>query len=36
MGHYAVREFAESDPELAAALMAAQAIATRMGKGLKP
>ncbi|TWB25597.1 hypothetical protein FBZ91_1522 [Nitrospirillum viridazoti] len=36
VGHYAVREFAESDPELAEALMAAQAIATRMGRGLKP
>lgn len=35
VGHYAVREFEENDPELAAALKAAQAIAFKMAKGLK-
>jgi len=35
IGHYAVREFEESDPELAEALMAAQSIASKMAKGLK-
>jgi len=35
VGHYAVREFAESDAELSAALTAAQNIASKMAKGLK-
>jgi predicted nucleic acid-binding protein len=35
VGHFAVREFEESDPELADALFAAQAIASKMAKGLK-
>jgi Tsi6 len=35
IGHYAVREFEENDPELANALMAAQAIASKIAKGLK-
>jgi Tsi6 len=35
VGHYAVKEFEESDPELADALVAAQAVATKMAKGLK-
>ncbi len=35
VGHFAVREFEESDPELAAALLAAQNIASKMAKGLK-
>lgn len=35
VGHYAVREFAESDPELAAALTSVQNIASKMAKGLK-
>lgn len=35
VGHFAVREFAESDPELAAALLAAQNIAFKTAKGLK-
>jgi predicted nucleic acid-binding protein len=35
VGHFAVREFAESDPELAEALNAAQSIAFQSAKGLK-
>ena len=35
VGHFAVREFEESDPELAEALNAAQAIAFKAAKGLK-
>ena len=35
VGHFAVREFEESDPELADALNAAQLIAFKMNKGLK-
>jgi hypothetical protein len=35
VGHFAVREFEESDPELAEALVAAQNIASKMAKGLK-
>jgi hypothetical protein len=35
IGHYGVREFEESDPEFADALTDAQAIASRMAKGLK-
>ncbi len=35
VGHYGVREFEESDPELADALTDAQAIASKMAKGLK-
>jgi hypothetical protein len=35
VGHFAVREFEESDPELADALNAAQAIAYRAAKGIK-
>lgn len=35
VGHFAVREFEESDPELAAALKAAQSIAFRASRGLK-
>lgn len=35
IGHFAIREFQESDPELAEALIAAQAIASKMAKGLK-
>jgi Tsi6 len=35
VGHYAVREFEDSDPELAAILIAVQAIASKMAKGLK-
>ncbi|MFC5459277.1 immunity protein Tsi6 family protein [Massilia niabensis] len=34
VGHFAVREFAESDPELADALYAAQKIASQATKGL--
>lgn len=35
VGHFDVREFCESDPELAEALNAAQSIATQAAKGLK-
>ena len=35
VGHFAVREFEESDPELAELLIAAQGIASKMAKGLK-
>ena len=35
IGHYGVREFMESDPELAQALIDAQSIASTMAKGLK-
>ena len=35
VGHFAVREFQESDPELAEVLNAAQAIAFKAAKGLK-
>jgi hypothetical protein len=35
VGHYGVREFEESDPEFADALIDAQAIASKMAKGLK-
>lgn len=35
VGHYAVREFEESDPQLARALKAAQFVASRISKGLK-
>ncbi|TWB24789.1 hypothetical protein FBZ89_101415 [Nitrospirillum amazonense] len=35
VGHYGAREFAESDPEFAQALMSAQNIATKISKGLK-
>jgi hypothetical protein len=35
VGYFAVREFEESDPELASALKAAQFIASQMAKGLK-
>lgn len=35
LGHYAVREFEESDPEFAKALIQVQAIASKMAKGLK-
>jgi hypothetical protein len=35
VGHFAVREFGESDPELAEALNAAQNIAFKAAKGLK-
>jgi predicted transcriptional regulator len=35
VGHYAVREFEESDPELANALIAVQSIASKISKGLK-
>jgi len=35
VGHYGVREFEESDPEFADALTEAQAIASKMAKGLK-
>jgi len=35
VGHYGVREFEESDPEFADALTDAQAIASKMAKGLK-
>jgi hypothetical protein len=35
VGHYAVREFEESDPELANALVAVQSIASKISKGLK-
>ena len=35
IGHYGVREFKESDPEFADALIDAQAIASKMAKGLK-
>jgi hypothetical protein len=35
VGHFAVREFGESDPELAEALNAAQSIAFKAAKGLK-
>jgi len=35
VGHYAVREFSESDPEFAAVLMPVQNIASKMAKGLK-
>jgi len=34
VGHFAVREFEESDPDLAEALNAAQAIAFKAAKGL--
>jgi len=36
VGVYAVREFDDSDPEFANALMKAHYIAVRMAKGLKP
>jgi len=35
VGHYGVREFEESDPKFADALTEAQAIASKMAKGLK-
>lgn len=35
VGHFAVREFAESDPELAEALHGAQNIASQAAKGLE-
>jgi hypothetical protein len=35
VGHFAVREFEESDPEFAKALNAAQFIASQAAKGLK-
>ncbi|MBV6320918.1 immunity protein Tsi6 family protein [Duganella violaceipulchra] len=35
VGHFAVREFEESDPEFAEALMTVQALAAKMAKGLK-
>jgi len=35
VGHFAVREFEESDPDLAEALCAAQAIAFKAARGLK-
>lgn len=35
VGHFAVREFEESDPEFAEALIAAQAIASKVAKGLR-
>ncbi|MBJ7310786.1 immunity protein Tsi6 family protein [Rugamonas sp. CCM 8940] len=35
VGHFAVREFEESDPEFAKALIAVQTIASKMAKGLK-
>lgn len=35
VGHFAVREFEESDPELAELLIAAQGIASKMATGLK-
>lgn len=35
VGHFAVREFKESDPELADALIAVQNIAHRAAKGLR-
>lgn len=35
VGHFAVREFEESDPDLANVLNAAQAIAFKAAKGLK-
>jgi Tsi6 len=35
VGHYAVREFEDSDPELAAILIAVQSIASKMSKDLK-
>lgn len=35
VGHFAVREFEESDPEFAQALKAAQFIASKAAKGLK-
>lgn len=35
VGHFAVREFEESDPELAEVLKAAQYIASQAAKGLK-
>lgn len=35
VGHYGVREFEESDPEFADALIDAQSIASKMAKGLK-
>ena len=35
VGHYAVREFEESDPELANALIAVQSVASKISKGLK-
>jgi hypothetical protein len=35
LGHYAVREFEESDPEFANALIQVQTIASKMAKGLK-
>ena len=35
IGHYGAREFEESDPELARALMDAQVIASTLAKGLK-
>lgn len=35
VGHFAVREFQESDPELAQALMASQFIASQTMRGLK-
>lgn len=35
IGHYGVREFMESDPELARSLINAQTIASTMAQGLK-
>lgn len=35
VGHFAVREFAETDPELADALIASQYIAHKFSQGLK-
>ena len=35
VGHFAVREFKESDPELADVLCAVQTIASNVAKGLK-
>lgn len=35
LGHYGLREFEETDPELATALKDAQLIASRMADGLK-
>jgi len=35
VGHYGAREFEEADPEFARALMDAQAIASKMARGLK-
>jgi hypothetical protein len=35
IGHYGVREFKETDPEFATALIEAQLIASKMARGLK-